>query len=251
MSAEGMIYPGEFISLFEKNGFIIQLDLWVFEEVCLRIRAWLDARLTPGKSIGELLPRAAQKSLFLERYIEICQRCGTPPQYIEIELTENVVFEDVGKLSKIIDAIHAAGFGCAMDDFGSGYSSLNLIQNIPVDTIMLDKGLLPQWSVGHKAHQIRGGEHPRHVPLAGHDHRGRRRGRTRSGGHAQASGMRLYQGYYFAKPMPIPDFERLAFGAALKDDPEETKAIMIGIRIIFCLFLLALSSACEQPDSAS
>ncbi|MFR8054356.1 MAG: EAL domain-containing protein [Bilophila wadsworthia] len=69
----------------------------------------------------------------------MCQRCGTPPQYIEIELTENVVFEDVGKLSKIIEAIHAAGFGCAMDDFGSGYSSLNLIQNIPVDTIRLDK----------------------------------------------------------------------------------------------------------------
>ena len=60
MSAEGMIYPDEFISLFEKNGFIIQLDLWVFEEVCLRIRAWLD----PGKSIGELLPRATQKSPF-------------------------------------------------------------------------------------------------------------------------------------------------------------------------------------------
>lgn len=43
MGAEGMIYPDEFISLFERNGFIIQLDLWVFEEVCLRIRAWLDA----------------------------------------------------------------------------------------------------------------------------------------------------------------------------------------------------------------
>ncbi len=49
MSAEGMIYPDEFIPLFEKNGFIIQLDLWVFEEVCLRIRAWLDAGLPPVK----------------------------------------------------------------------------------------------------------------------------------------------------------------------------------------------------------
>ena len=49
MGAEGMIYPDEFISLFEKNGFIIQLDLWVFEEVCLRIRTWLDAGLPPVK----------------------------------------------------------------------------------------------------------------------------------------------------------------------------------------------------------
>lgn len=162
--------------------------------------------------------------LFLERYIEICQRCGTPPQYIEIELTENVVFEDVDKLSKIIDAIHAAGFGCAMDDFGSGYSSLNLIQNIPVDTIKLDKVFFRNGALDIKRTESRGGEHPRHVPLAGHDHRGRRRGRTRSGGHAPSVWDGDYiQGYYSAKPMPIPDFERLAFGAALKDDPEETK----------------------------
>ena len=60
MGAEGMIYPDEFISLFERNGFIIQLNLWVFEEVCLRIRAWLDAGAAPGKSTGELLPRATQ-----------------------------------------------------------------------------------------------------------------------------------------------------------------------------------------------
>ena len=83
----------------------------MFEELCLRIRAWLDAGLTPVKVSVNCSRVQLKNPLFLERYIEICQRCGTPPQYIEIELTENVVFEDVDKLSKIIDAIHAAGFG--------------------------------------------------------------------------------------------------------------------------------------------
>ena len=72
MGAEGIIYPDGFISLFEKNGFIIQLDLWVFEELCLRIRAWLDAGLPPVK-VPVNCSRVQLKSPFLERYIEICQ----------------------------------------------------------------------------------------------------------------------------------------------------------------------------------
>lgn len=107
-----------------------QLDLWVFEELCLRIRRG-STPAAPGKSTGELLPRATQIPFSWSAISKSARGGGTPPQYIEIELTENVVFEDVGKLSKSIDAIHAAGFGCAMDEFGSGYSSLNLTQNIP------------------------------------------------------------------------------------------------------------------------
>lgn len=221
VSAEGMIYPDEFISLFEKNGFIIQLDLWVFEEVCRRIRAWLDAGLTPMKISVNCSRVHLKNPLFLERYIEICQRCDTPPQYIEIELTENVVFEDVNTLSKIIDAIHAAGFGCAMDDFGSGYSSLNLVQHIPVDTIKLDKVFFRSGAKDIKRTEsvvgsilamsrsltmitvAEGVEEREQVDMLKRLH------------------CDYIQGYYFAKPMPIPDFERLAFGAALKnDDPE-------------------------------
>lgn len=223
MSAEGMIYPDEFISLFEKNGFIIQLDLWVFEEVCLRIRAWLDAGLTPVKVSVNCSRVQLKNPLFLERYIEICQRCGTPPQYIEIELTENVVFEDVGKLSKIIDAIHAAGFGCAMDDFGSGYSSLNLIQNIPVDTIKLDKVFFRNGALDIKRTESVVGSilaMSRSLDMTTVAEGVEERVQVDM---LKRLGCDYIQGYYFAKPMPIPDFERLAFGAALKDDPEETK----------------------------
>lgn len=157
-----------------------------------------------------------------------------------------MVFEDVGKLSKIIDAIHAADFGCAMDDFGSGYASLNLIQNIPVDTIRLDKVFFRNGTLDIKHTESVGGSilaMSRSLDMTTVAEGVEERVQVDM---LKRLGCDYIQGYYFAKP--IPDFERLAFGAALKDDPNE--AIMLGIRIIFCLFLLALSSACERPDSA-
>lgn len=143
--------------------------------------------------------------------------------HIEIELTENVVFEDVDKLSKIIDAIHAAGFGCAMDDFGSGYSSLNLIQNIPVDTIKLDKVFFRNGALDIKRTESVVGSilaMSRSLDMTTVAEGVEERVQVDM---LKRLGCDYIQGYYFAKPMPIPDFERLAFGAALKDDPEETK----------------------------
>ena len=72
-------------------------------------------------------------------YRTIAEQYQIDRSLIEIELTESVVFEDTERLIKIIELIRAAGFGCSMDDFGSGYSSLNLIQSIPVDTLKIDK----------------------------------------------------------------------------------------------------------------
>lgn len=213
-SSEGMIYPDEFISLFERNGFIVQLDLWVFEEVCRHIRRWLDAGFTPVKVSVNCSRIQLKHPHFLKRYIEIRTRYGVAPEHLEIELTESVVFEDVGALTKIIDNIHAAGFGCSMDDFGSGYSSLNLIQDIPVDTIKLDKvffrngskdtartesvvGSILAMSRSLKMRIVAEGVEERwQVDML------------------KRLGCDYLQGYYFAKPMPVSDFERLAFGAA-------------------------------------
>ncbi|MEG0366627.1 MAG: GGDEF domain-containing protein, partial [Coprobacillus sp.] len=135
---EGMIFPDEFIPLFEKNGFIIQLDLWVFEEVCKYQRKWLDE----GKELVKISVNCSKVHLrnpdFLDSYCSIYEKYNLPREVIEIELTESVVMDDE-KITSVVDKIHAAGFGCSMDDFGSGYSSLNLVQTIPVDTLKIDK----------------------------------------------------------------------------------------------------------------
>lgn len=210
-SKEGMIYPDEFIELFEKNGFIVPMDLWVFEEVCKMIRRWMDE----GKDVIKVSVNCSRVHLknpnFLERYCEIAKNHNIPPEYLEIELTENTVFEDVEALTCTIERIHEAGFGCSMDDFGSGYSSLNLIQDIPVDTIKLDRvffrssskdtartesviGSIISMAKALSMDTVVEGVEQRHqVDML------------------KRLNCDYVQGYYFAKPMPIGEFETLAF----------------------------------------
>lgn len=216
-SPEGMIYPDEFISLFEKNGFITQLDLWVFEEVCKRIRKWLDAGMNPVKVSVNCSRVHLKNPQFLNRYIDICTRCNVPPEHIEIELTENVVFENVSFLSTIIEDIHSAGFGCSMDDFGSGYSSLNLIQDIPVDTLKLDKVFFRNGTKDlNRTESVVGSILAMARSLSMYT--------VAEGVEERAQvdmlkrlGCDYIQGYYFARPMPIAEFEQLAYGRTVKD----------------------------------
>lgn len=215
---EGMIFPDEFITLFEKNGFIIQLDLWVFKKVCMSIASWIEQGLTPVKISVNCSRVHIKNPNFLDRYVEICQACKIPPEYIEIELTENVVFEDVENLTSIINDIHDAGFGCSMDDFGSGYSSLNLIQYIPVDTIKLDRvffksamkdlgrtesvvGSIISMSKLLNMKTVAEGVEDRPVVDV-----------------LKRLGCDLIQGYYFAKPMPLEEFEALSFHKLTKKE---------------------------------
>lgn len=209
---EGLIFPNEFIPLFEKNGFIVQLDLYVFEEVCKTIRKWLDAGKEPVKISVNCSRIQLKKHRFWDKYTEIANRYAIPLKYLEIELTESVVFEDVERLSNLIQEIRNAGFGCSMDDFGSGYSSLNLIQDIPVDTIKLDKvffkstardlsrtesvigSILTMSRALNMDTVAEGVETKEHVAML------------------KRLDCDFIQGFYFAKPMPIAEFEKLNFG---------------------------------------
>ncbi|MEG1417818.1 MAG: EAL domain-containing protein [Oscillospiraceae bacterium] len=211
MRGSEMIHPDEFIPLFEKNGFIAQLDLTIFEQVCVTIRSWIDRGEEPLKISVNCSRMQLKNASFLQRYCKIADKYDVPHQYLEIELTENVVFEDVSRLSEIINEIHAAGFGCSMDDFGSGYSSLNLIKDIHVDTLKLDRsffsGSLSDISrtesvVGSVVTMSKalgmvtvaeGVEDRIHVDML------------------KRLGCDYIQGYYYAKPMPIKDFETLTF----------------------------------------
>ncbi len=209
---EGMIFPNEFIPLFEKNGFIVDLDIWVFEEVCRTMRKWLDGGLQPMKISINCSRVHFRDPGFLAPYIKAAEQYKIDKKLIEIELTESVVLEDVGRLTRIIDKIRETGFGCSMDDFGSGYSSLNLIQSIPVDTLKLDKiffdaspkeiarteavvgsiiGLAKALSMETVAEGVEIREQVDMLKRVGCDY---------------------IQGYVFAKPMKIRDFEKLAFG---------------------------------------
>lgn len=136
---QGLIPPNDFIPLFEKNGFIVKLDIYVFEETCKIIRKWLDEGTNPIPISVNLSRAHLQNPNFLKKYKDIQKKYKIPADLLEIELTETLVFENFEQLKKIIDEIHKIGFKCSIDDFGSGYSSLNLLKEISVDILKLDR----------------------------------------------------------------------------------------------------------------
>lgn len=224
--SEGMIYPDEFIMLFEKNGFVIKMDAMIFEEVCKTLRAWIDQGLDPYVVSVNCSRNHLMSPNFIKKYRDLVDKYNIPPKLIEIELTENLVFENVEFLIKMIDEIHNAGFSCSMDDFGSGYSSLNLIQEIPVDTLKIDKIFFHKEEKDLKRTKSVVGSiitMARELSM-----------KTVAEGVEDINqvnmlkelGCDYIQGFYFAKPMPLRDFEKLAFDRyvykdAVREDEED------------------------------
>ncbi|WP_455685040.1 EAL domain-containing protein [Thomasclavelia sp.] len=134
-----IIPPDEFIPLFEKTGFIIKLDLFVFEKVCQTLRKWIDEKQFIIPISVNLSRNHLHFKDFLKKYKNIQEKYEIPSEYIELEITETVVFENLEILKGVIDDIHAMGYRCSMDDFGSGYSSLNVLKEIPVDVLKIDR----------------------------------------------------------------------------------------------------------------
>ena len=125
---KGLIPPNEFIPLFEANGFNIELDLFVFEKVCQLIRKWMDEEhVVLPISINMSRVHFASPD-FLKNYIRIRDHYQIPHGLIEIELTETMIFENPEVFTNFIKEMHEVGFSCSMDDFGSGYSTLNLLK---------------------------------------------------------------------------------------------------------------------------
>ena len=139
----GMISPGEFISLFEANGKICRLDLYVFEIVCKKLNEWKERELPPIKvSVNLSRVHLMEQGIeCLKRFKDIKDKYQIPDGQIELELTESMVIEikQLEKIKKIIAQIQACGFLCSLDDFGSGYSSLALLKEFDVDIIKLDR----------------------------------------------------------------------------------------------------------------
>ena len=136
---KGMISPGKFIPLFEKNGFVIKLDLFVFENVCKNISRMIDDGITPLRVSVNVSRSHLMHKNFLDEYFKLMEKYNVPPKYIEFELTESLVMENSEILVEIINQIHKFGCTCSIDDFGSGYSSLNMLKEFDFDVIKLDQ----------------------------------------------------------------------------------------------------------------
>ena len=137
-----MIYPDQFIPLFESNGMIIELDYYVYREVFKYIRNRLDLGLDVVP-ISMNISRVHFMNDELASYIEeLLAEYKIPTEYIEFELTESIYIDRIHKILPFVDKMRSLGIKISMDDFGSGYSSLNLLNNLPIDVLKLDKVFL-------------------------------------------------------------------------------------------------------------
>ena len=131
--------PSEFLPLFESNGFISNLDRYVMEEVCKFIQESLSRgyRMIPvSVNVSRV---TASKEGFLEYYIATKQKYGIRDRFLTIEFTESFAYENYDVISRIVNKFHQSGFECSIDDFGSGFSSYNILKELPMDEIKLDR----------------------------------------------------------------------------------------------------------------
>lgn len=207
---KGMIYPNEFIPIFERNGFICRTDLYVFEETCRLLERWY-------KEDRELFPLSVnvsrqhlKKTDFLDDFRRIFAKYDFPPELLELELTESTILGNPAQFTDIINQIHQCGFRCSIDDFGFGYSSLSILKNFKVDALKLDRSFFTD-----QKHQSRGKAVITSIVELSH----------KLGMETVAEGIEepkqleflkeinctKVQGYVFSKPLPIPEFESFTF----------------------------------------
>lgn len=210
----GMLSPGLFVPVFEANGFITEIDLFVLDRVCELIKSWLECGIPPICISVNLSRVHLHERDLVERLSEVVKRHQVPPEYIEFELTESAFYDETERLLQIMSEIKEAGFRLSMDDFGSGYSSLNLLRRLPVDVLKLDKVFLEDCDDADN--EIRGKRIVKHVISMAKDLQmevlaeGVETSDQKE--FLQSANCDMIQGYYYARPMPIKEFELLYKG---------------------------------------
>ncbi len=135
----GVQNPNNFIPIFEDNGFVVRLDFYVLDKVCEKLRRDIDRGFTPYPISVNFSRLHLNISDFIGRIRSCIEKYRIDPKYLEIEITESALVGNEDYLYDIMNALHDIGLTVAMDDFGSGYSTLNLLKRLPVDVLKIDK----------------------------------------------------------------------------------------------------------------
>ncbi len=213
IKSDGVIIPpGKFVPLFEKNRFIIKLDYYILDRVCQDIKSWQDKYTDFVVSVN--MSRVHLKdSHFVEKLTEICKSHGVPTSRIEIEITESAAYESLDVLRGVFAQLKNSGFVISIDDFGSGYSSLNMLKDLPVDVLKIDRAFLvePDAEGNRRANEILGYV-IKMAACLGMQTICEGIETVEQATLLRELGCGMAQGYYFAKPMPRSDFEQILNG---------------------------------------
>ena len=204
-----IVSPADFIPVLEQTSDICKLDFYMLDKVCGHIRKWLDE----GRKVVRISVNLSRKHMLnsdlLKNIMKIIDRHNVPHEYIEIELTETTTDVEFKSLKRVVDELHEANICTSVDDFGMGYSSLNLIRVVPWNVLKVDKVFLPtddeeQDSIRRIMFKhviamakelgleciVEGVETPAQLAILRDNH------------------CELAQGFLFDKPLPVEEFEK-------------------------------------------
>ena len=205
---KGIISPGVFIPVFERNGFIVDLDFYVYEQV-LKMQKH---RLDMGKKVIPISMNVSRCHLsdtnFVDKLEAVVAKYKVPKQYIEMEITESIFSQEDSSAIALIYNLKEHGFTISMDDFGSGYSSLNLLRKVPIDTLKIDKVFIDSTEDVQRSQVIV----EEIINMASKIHvkticEGVETQSQRD--FLKIAGCNMVQGYFYSKPLPYEDFSDL------------------------------------------
>ena len=201
----GIIPPMEFIPLFEKNGFVIKLDYYIWEEACKKISGWKAEGKKPIPISVNMSRKHMQGDDYLQVLDNLTKKYGIEKKYLEIEITET--FDDVAVI-KGVELLKKEGYVLLMDDFGSGYSSLNTLKDTSFDILKIDRGFLHDFVESDRGQRIV--EHTiRMSKDIGLDIIAEGVETREQAVFLGDCGCDIAQGFYYAKPMPIEEFDKI------------------------------------------
>lgn len=199
-----MISPSEFVPLFEKNKFILKLDVYVFEQVCNDMKKWKEKySKEPIISVNVSRDHFLDEH-FLEKYMIIASKYGIDTNKIDLEITESATVEAGIDIIEIMNKMKKLGFLISIDDFGTGYSSLSTLQDMPADILKIDKSFVDRIGKNEKNmvdYILTIAKELKLTTIAeGVETKEQK-------DYLLEKGCDIIQGYYYAKPMPEEEFE--------------------------------------------
>ena len=219
ITADGrMISPGEFIPVFERNGFILKLDQYVWEKTCQLLAGWRDE----GRKIFPVSVNISRVSLYNPKIVDvICgltEKYNIPPEWLQLELTESAYTGNPKAIKEMMEQLQKKGFSILMDDFGSGYSSLNVLKDIAVDVLKIDMKFLDGSGDDGRSENILASVVRMakwlNMPVVAEGAE-----RKEQVSFLHSIGCEYVQGFYFARPMPVKEYEKLLYEQPyFKDD---------------------------------
>ncbi|MDE5599179.1 MAG: bifunctional diguanylate cyclase/phosphodiesterase [Lachnospiraceae bacterium] len=203
---DGLIPPVHFIPFFEMNGRITELDICIWRQACAKLKEWKEK----GRDDLHISVNISAKDLYAldiyEYYVSLVKEYGIDAKNLKLEITESAIINDLKQHAHLVEILQEAGFEVEMDDFGSAYSSFNMLKDICVDVLKIDMKFLGNTENEERSHAILKSI----IDLA----RELRMKTIAEGVETEEQleflkgvGCDIYQGYYFSKPMPIADFE--------------------------------------------